>query len=290
LQPDLTPFARRLVPARPDLASEHLRAEVEAERYEPGVNCIVSVPILDLALRPEPEAGLATQLLHGEPFRVFEDRGDGLAWGQSGWDGYVGYVASAGLAMADALDAGHWRRVTARSSHVYSRPDIKATVQCALPALAEVDVRHESGAFCALAGGGFIPAAHLEPVRGDAVDHARRYLGAPYLWGGRSATGIDCSALVQLAFRAAGHDGVPRDSDMQATLFGTPLPLTAEPGRGDLLLWPGHVGICTGEGGLVHANAYHMEVVEEPLAEAKRRIEETGGGPPTGLRRVMTGD
>jgi cell wall-associated NlpC family hydrolase len=289
LQPDLTPFARRLVPARPDLAADHLRDDVKADRYEVGVNCIVTVPILDLALTPEPGAGLATQLLHGEPFKVYEDRGDGLAWGQSGWDGYVGYVASAGLAVADVLDPRRWRRVTARSSHIYSRPDVKAPVQNAMPGLAEVDIRREAGAFYALTGGGYIPVAHLAPMEGDSVDHARRFLGAPYLWGGRSAAGLDCSALVQLAFRAAGHSDVPRDSDMQEALVGAPLPLTATPCRGDLVFWKGHVGICTGEGGIIHANAYHMAVAEEPLSLALRRIEDLGGGPLIALRRVQAG-
>lgn len=288
MQPDLSPFARRLVPARPDLAAEHLRGQVRAERFEAGVNCIVTVPILDLTLSPEPEAGLATQLLHGEPFKVYEDRGDGLAWGQSGWDGYVGYVASAGLAMVNAVDGRRQRRqVTARSTHVYSRPDIKAPVQCAYPALAEVEVRSETGAFAAIAQGGYLPLAHLAPAAGDAVVQARRFLGAPYLWGGRSAAGLDCSALVQLAFRAAGVPGIPRDSDMQEAMTGAPLPAGEAPRRGDLVFWKGHVGLCSDDGGLIHANAHHMAVVEEPLEGAIARIERSGGGPVTSLRRLV---
>lgn len=285
MQPELIPFARRLVPARPDLAAAHLEGRVAAERFESGVECFVTAPLLDLVMTPDPDAGLATQLLLGERFTVYEDRGDGLAWGQSGWDDYVGYVASAGLAMAGSSVLAERRRVTACASHIYVRPELKAPVRSSVPALAEVPVVEVREEFVALAGGGFMPRAHFAAVPGDIVDHARRFLGAPYLWGGRSRQGVDCSALVQLANRAAGHRGVPRDSDMQEAWVGDALALDETPRRGDLVFWKGHVGICTGSGGLIHANAHHMQVAEEPLAEAAERIEKTGGGPVTGLRR-----
>lgn len=284
MRPELKPFARRLLPAREDLAAETLAGAVPAARFVRGTPLRVTAPLLDLALSPEPGAGLATQLLHGEPFTVYETREDGLAWGQSGWDGYVGYVAAAGLGPAAAAGAAP-RRITAIASHIYSRPDIKAPVRAALPWRAAVEVAGESGDFLALADGGFVPRAHLAPGAGDFIAEARRLLGVPYLWGGRSAAGIDCSGLVQLALMAAGLPDVPRDSDMQAALLGAPRDPAALPEPGDLLFWKGHVGIVSGADLLLHANAHHMAVAEEPLGAALVRIAASGGGPVTARRR-----
>ncbi|MCB1353232.1 MAG: C40 family peptidase [Rhodobacteraceae bacterium] len=283
MRPELKPFARRLLPAREDLAAEALAGTVAAARFVRGTHLRVTAPLLDLALSPDPGAGLATQLLHGEPFTVYETREDGLAWGQSGWDGYVGYVAAAGL--GPAVEGAAPRRITAIASHVYSRPDIKAPVRAALPWLAAVEAAGESGNFLALAGGGFVPRAHLAPGAGDFIAEARRLAGTPYLWGGRSAAGIDCSGLVQLALMAAGHVDVPRDSDMQAALLGAAHDPGAAPEPGDLLFWKGHVGIVSGADLLLHANAHHMAVAEEPLGAAIARIAASGGGPVTGRRR-----
>ncbi|MEM8571297.1 MAG: NlpC/P60 family protein [Pseudomonadota bacterium] len=286
MRPELKPFARRLIPARPDLAAAHLSDRFAAERYETGISCRVVVPILDLSLSPEQDSGLATQLLYGEPFTVYEDRADGVAWGQSGWDGYVGYVLSAGLTMASSAPSGETVRITAKSSHVYGQPDVKAPVQAALPMLAEVQLDERTGTFARIAaGGGFVPSAHLADCPGDPVDHARQFLASPYLWGGRSYAGLDCSALVQLAHLAAGHEEVPRDSDMQEALFGIPVAALHDLRRGDLIFWRGHVAICAGSGAIIHANAHHMAVVEEPLVEALTRIEASGGGVPTKLSR-----
>jgi cell wall-associated NlpC family hydrolase len=132
-----------------------------------------------------------------------------------------------------------------------------------------------------------VPRAHLAPVAGDFVAQAERFLGAPYLWGGRSARGIDCSALVQLALLAAGREA-PRDSDMQAALLGTELPARAALRRGDLVFWKGHVGIMRDRDTLIHANAHHMAVAAEPFGPAAARIAAAGGGPVTGRRRLVT--
>jgi cell wall-associated NlpC family hydrolase len=277
----MTPFSGRLLPARPDLAAEHLRGKVAAARFVAGTRCSVRAALLDLTLTPEPGAELATQLLHGERFVVYERRPDGLAWGQAELDGYVGYVAASALGAAQSPG----QRVTALWSQVYPRPAVRARVQSELPFLAEVAIAGTTGAFARLRGGGHVPRAHLAPISGDFVDQAARFVGAPYLWGGRSARGIDCSALIQLALLAVGY-AAPRDSDMQAALLGAELPARAALRRGDLVFWNGHAGIMRDRDTLIHANAYHMAVTAEPFAAVAARITAAGGGPVIARRRL----
>jgi cell wall-associated NlpC family hydrolase len=283
---DLSRFASRLLPARPDLAARHLEGRSGARSFVEGVRRSVTAPLLDMTATPDADAERATQLLHGEGFAVYDEK-DGLAWGQALGDGYVGWVAAAGLGPPVAGDA----RVTALAAHLYPVPDIKRRPDAALPFLARLDLDETAEApagFAAVRGGGYVCRAHLAPQGGDAVDHAARFLGVPYLWGGRSAAGLDCSALVQLALAATGV-AAPRDSDMQAALIGAAVPEGAPLRRGDLVFWRGHVGLVADKGLLVHANAHHMAVVREPLAEAEARIAEAGGGPVTGRRRLCPG-
>lgn len=278
---DLTPFADRLLPARPDLAASHLRGRVAAAAFAAGEARRVTAPLLDLTTSPDPAAERATQLFHGETFTVFEQRPDGRAWGQAALDGYVGYVDARHLGRA----TGTGRRVTALWSHLYAKPLVRGPVEHDLPFLAEVPVCGTSGAFCKLRGGGFVPAAHVAPVAGDFVAQAERFVGVPYLWGGRSARGIDCSGLVQVALLATGMTA-PRDSDMQAALLGTEIGPKAPLRRGDLLFWKGHVGIVRDAATLIHANVHHMAVVAEPLAGVVARVMAAGGGAITTRRRL----
>lgn len=215
----------------------------------------------------------------GESFTVYETRPDGLAWGQSELDGYVGYVRAEGLGPARA----DGRRATALSSHLYAEASIKARTVSGVPFLADLEILGEEGAF-ARAPAGRLPLQHLAPIVGDAAAVAARFVGAPYLWGGRSARGLDCSALVQLSLLATGT-AAPRDSDMQAALTGRALPEEAAAARGDLVFWRGHVGMMLDPDTVIHANAHHMAVAIEPLATAVARIDAAGGGPVTGRRR-----
>lgn len=274
-------FAARLVPARPDLAAEHLKGRVVAARYVVGTPQRVTATLLDLTAAPSATASRESQLLLGEAFTVYERRSDGFAWGQAGLDGYVGYVRSEGLGPAQAPG----RRVTALWSQIYDRPTARGRVERELPYLAEVPVSGSSGAFAKLRGGGHVPTAHLAPAAGDFVSEALRFVGVPYLWGGRSARGIDCSALVQVALLGSGRP-CPRDSDMQAALLGGELGADDAPRRGDLVFWKGHVGILTDPETLLHANAHHMAVVVEPLATAIARIGAAGGGSIVARRRL----
>ncbi len=267
-------FAKRVLPARPDLAAEHLRGKVSAHQFVTGTRRSVIAPLLDLSVSADPGASLDTQLLHGETFVVYETRKDGLAWGQAELDGYVGYVRSEGLGVPRPKGV----RVTAIWSQAYPKPDVRSRPLHELPFMAEVAVAGTSGAYARLRNGGHVPRPHLEAIQHDPVHQAKRFVGVPYLWGGRSARGIDCSALVQLSFLAVGQV-VPRDSDMQAASLGAPLPKDAPALRGDLIFWKGHVGMLLDSVTLVHANGYHMAVVVEPFAPAVERIAAQGGGP-----------
>ncbi|QHQ36718.1 NlpC/P60 family protein [Algicella marina] len=272
----------RLTPARGDIAAAHLEGKVTADRFVSGRLLRVAAPVLDMTGKPERSAGLTTQLLMGEAFTAYEkDAETGLAWGQAE-DGYVGYVSLAGLEAATEPDM----QVAVRGTHIYPEPNIKTRPLEALPMLARIRQVGEAPGFVELESGGWCPAQHLAPsgpLVADFVDAAERFLGAPYLWGGRSTEGVDCSGLVQLALAAAGQQ-VLRDSDMQAALGAE---VQGPLQRGDLICWRGHIGIMASEKDLLHANAHHMAVALEPLAEAEARIAAKEFGQVTGRRRIV---
>jgi len=273
----------RLNPFRPDLAAEHLRGLVEAERFVEGTRRGIAAPIAPLRRLPSAEAPLDTEALFGETLVVYEER-DGWAWAQLERDGYVGYLPAA--ALGDAIEPTH--RVATSRTHAYPGASIKLPPLRALCFSARVSIERVEGDFAVAGDGAQYWARHLAPVdevEPDFVAVALRFLGVPYLWGGRSSEGIDCSGLAQTALRAAGVDA-PRDSDMQEAGLGEPLPPDAPLARGDLVFWRGHVGLMTDTTTLLHANGFHMLVVEEPFAEACRRIGATGGGPVTSIRRL----
>ena len=216
---------------------------------------------------------------------VYED-GDGWGWAQADGDGYVGYLAMNGLCRG-ATTATH--RVIVRRAHIYPAPDMKAPVTGALPLGGQVRVEGVHGAFVGIGARGFAVASHLSPVGhlvADPVAVAEGLLGTPYLWGGRSPLGIDCSGLVQLAF-SMGGTMLPRDTDMQVT-HGFAVAADASLAglrRGDLVFWPGHVGVMSDSTTLLHANAHHMLVAAEPLRVARDRIA-AGGLAPSSVRRL----
>jgi cell wall-associated NlpC family hydrolase len=274
----------RLTPARADLAAAHLKGIVDAPAYAEGHAMVGRAGKTWIRRRPAPDAPVETELLFGEIFTVY-DVADGFAWGQAALDGYVGYVVEADL--APAATPPRWR-VTASSTFVYARADLKSPVQMTLPMNARVAAGE--GPYAALPGGGFIYTRHLAPIEATADDFvtvAERFLGLPYLWGGRTPLGFDCSGLVQSALALAGTPA-PRDTDMQEAALGTPVPLT--PGlqglqRGDLVFWKGHVGVMVDAVRLLHANAHHMTVAREPLAKTAARIA-ASGSQITSIRRL----
>ena len=272
---------------RPDLADERLRGRVQAERFAPGRAAWIVAPCVPVRRRPAPDAPLDTEALRGERATIFDER-DGYAWVQLATDGYVGYVPNSVLAP-DGPEPTH--RVAALRSFVFPGPDIKLPPLAFLSLGAGIAVLGPAEAgLVPIAGGGWLTLRHLRPVAdrdADAVAVAERFLGTPYLWGGKTSLGLDCSGLVQVAFGAAGI-AVPRDSDMQAAL-GTEIDLASDLSglrRGDLVFWRGHVGLMQSETRLLHANGYHMAVATEPLGEAERRIRGSGNGPITGVRRL----
>jgi cell wall-associated NlpC family hydrolase len=275
---------RRLTPARPDLAARHLAGTVEAERFADATRCRVTAGTAPMRAEPDPLTPFDTELLHGEEIAVYEIAGP-WAWGQSALDGYVGYVPAPSVASTEAPAPTH--RVATLWANVYARPALKSPPFAALPFAARVAVAEQREGFARIAPASWVSLGQLAPLAepvADWVATARRFVGTPYLWGGRSPAGLDCSALVQLARQSAGH-ACPRDSDMQAAL-GRALGPGEALGRGDLVFWRGHVGIMLDGQRMLHANGHHMATVIEPLDEAVARIEAAGGGPVTRHARL----
>lgn len=261
---------RRLTPARPDLAAAHLKGKVEAKQFAAPVRMQVTAPRAALLQKPDAMLPPDTELLRGEAFDVYETA-EGWAWGQSVLDDYVGYLRADQLAAA-ASAPSHAVRVLA--SPFYATPHLKRPTGERLPFAARVQVMEQAGGFARIATGHWLPADHLQPLETrltDWVATTEMFLGVPYVWGGRSSMGLDCSALVQLALQAAGRE-CPRDSDMQGAELGHSLDPGTPPKRGDLIFWKGHVGVMTNTETLLHATAYTMQVLKEPLSQAIRRI------------------
>ncbi len=278
-----TTIDRRTHPVRPDLADARLRGIVEAARFVQGEARQVASPAAWLRREPRQDAPVDTQALLGERVTVFDEK-DGFAWAQLDADGYVGYLASADLGPAGASPT---HRVAVLRTFLYPSASIKVTPKAHLSLGAVLSVSAVEGTF-AVTSDGYVWAGHLVPAGTavpDFVAVAETFLHAPYLWGGKSSLGLDCSGLVQLSLAAAGI-AAPRDSDMQERMLGTPLAAGSALHRGDLVFWKGHVGIMTDAATLLHANGHHMLVVAEPLAEASARIEAKGGGPVTAMKRL----
>jgi cell wall-associated NlpC family hydrolase len=275
------PVVARLDPRRdvfrPDLAAESLYGKVSAPRYVHGHPAQIVRAAVPLRSRPTPTFGFETEALFGETVTVYDDR-EGWAWVQLTRDRYVGYVPSEALS-ADIDQTTH--RVRALGTFVYPVPDIKSPPLMHLSMNAELCIAGGDERFLMLKGGGFVVTRHIaERARRapDFVELAERFIGTPYLWGGRTRLGLDCSGLVQVTLEAAGFVA-PRDTDMQQAELGTDVVIADVLDgvqRGDLIFWKGHVGIMADSVTLVHANAHHMQVAAETLPEAIERIAKLG--------------
>jgi cell wall-associated NlpC family hydrolase len=281
-------YDKRLTPARPDLAAAHLRGKVDAPRYVEGQAMRVIFEAVPVRGEPNPEEGYDTQALFGETLMAYDFDDEGWAFVQLARDGYVGYVSANALSPVERPPTHHVR--TPRTL-VYPGRSIKTPPLLALPMLARVNVIDSDGAFARIEDGGYVRESHLAALdytEGDFVAVAERFEHAPYLWGGKTWDGVDCSGLIQIALQAAGVDA-PRDTDMQAGALGAPI----DPGaryenlkRGDLVFWKGHVGVMCDAATLLHANGHHMQVAREPFETARARIAANSFGEVTAVRRL----
>ncbi|MEQ8746573.1 NlpC/P60 family protein [Pyruvatibacter sp.] len=268
---------------RPDLARATLEGRVAAPRFVTGTPACVTVPVTALRRTPAPDGPRDTELLFGESVVVL-DEAQGWAWVQADRDRYVGYVAGDTLARHEQTPT---HRVAALRTFIYAAANLKSPVLGWMSLNSPVQVISQQDRFSLLSGGGCVFTDHLHATNETAPDFvgvAEGFLETPYLWGGRSSLGLDCSALVQCALEAAGIE-CPRDTDMQESAVGIALAETEPMQRGDLVFWKGHVGIMRDARTLLHANATHMKTVLEPVELAIRRIAETDG-PVTSVRRL----
>ncbi len=280
-------FDPRVTPVRADLAAKFLEGKVPAPRYVDGRSYEVIAPQAPLRQEPRPDAPLETEALLGECVTIYDSNAEGWAWGQLAADNYVGWLPLGALAPPGVPPT---HKVAALRSFAFPGPSIKLPPIEALPLGAKLAVVRIEDRLAVTQAGGYVPAAHLKPIgenESDFVAVAERFVGVPYLWGGKTALGLDCSGLVQIALTACGVS-CPRDTDMQDAALGNQVRANADWSnleRGDFVFWKGHVAIVHDAASLLHANAFHMAVAIEPIAAAIARIR-AAGSEITSVRRL----
>lgn len=276
---------RRLYAYKDDVADAKLRGKVQALRYVTPEPRQVTVSIAPVLREPRYDAPTDTQALLGEPVHVFQIK-DGWAFVQLVIDHYVGFIPARCLS-SQVIDPTH--RIAVPQTLLYTRPDIKSNPVQPAYMNSLVSVVSVDGELAKLRDHRYVWARHLRPIEehwDDPATVAEAFVNTPYLWGGKSWAGIDCSGLVQVAFQACGFD-CPRDSDMLHAGFGRPLKQdrSLRLQRNDLVFWKGHIGIMLDNATLLHANGYHMQTVVEPLSVAIKRIADLYGTV-TGVSRL----
>lgn len=270
---------RRLTPATRRVAHIALQGKIDAPAFAVGEGRQIGLPLVDLLRAPH--GARERQLALGEAFTVI-DRADGHSFGFAAKDGYCGWLPD--NALTDATAPTHW--VASHGTHLYPEPRVQAPETAALPMGAQLCVTGKTGAWAQTALG-FVALPHLRAIGDyltDPVALAEGFLGTPYLWGGNSREGLDCSGLVQLCHLACGI-AAPGDADLQeamGTAIGDNTPLQ----RGDLLFWSGHVAMVVDGHRLIHANGHTMSVAYEETEACIARIIAQNGGPVTERRRL----
>lgn len=277
---------KRLTPARSDIAAKYLEGKVQADRFVDGEEFEVIAPIAPVREQPSANAMLMTEALRGDRVTVYDRNGEGWAWGQLGSDGYVGWLPDAALTKPAAAPT---HKVSALRTLAFPGPSIKLPPVDTLVQGSHLTIAREDGSFAVTREGTFLPKTHVVPLdhcEPDFVAVAERFVGTPYLWGGKSSLGIDCSGLVQAALTSSGT-GCPRDSDMQQAGLGRALEPHERSSlrRGDLIFWKGHVAIVRDGSTMVHANAHHMATVIEETKAAIARIK-AGGSELVAIKRM----
>jgi cell wall-associated NlpC family hydrolase len=280
-------FDPRVTPARADLAAKEFEGKVAAARYVAGHVYEVIEPQAPLRGEHTHDAPLLTEALKGERVTIYEKNDEGWAWGQLAADRYVGWLPANALVP---LGAPPTHKVVALRTFTFPGPSIKLAPLEALPLGARLAVARREDRMAVTQSGAYVPAVHLAPIdvyETDFVAVAERFLGVPYLWGGKTMLGLDCSGLVQIALAACGVV-CPRDSDMQEETLGSPVAAPVDCSdlqRGDLVFWKDHVAIVRDRATVLHANAFDMAVAIESIAEAIARIR-GAGGQITSVRRL----
>ncbi|HEX3486716.1 MAG TPA: C40 family peptidase [Micropepsaceae bacterium] len=276
-------FDKRVTPARLDLAAAHLEGKIHAAKFVEGRTAQLTRGVAGLYGAPIDSSGLRTQLLFGESFTIYEDK-LGWVWGQAALDGYVGFARADGFGAPVA--ATH--RVIARGTPLLNAPDVKKGARDMLPMNAKIAVADMSERFARLTNGAYVFGGHIAPLDASAPDWvgvAEQFAGVPYVWGGKTAAGLDCSGLVQTALEAGGIKA-PRDTDMIESAIGIAIAPDSELRRGDLIFWKGHVGVMLDAARLIHANGYFMQVSVEPLAEVRARTLASENLPVRTIKRL----